>query len=98
MILNNDWLNNRIIVDVRTYVSIISLKTDETTEDCVQIVKYVLAELGATLNIKFLAIHCLRKPETASEESTTSQDTEGQSRPRPIVVRFFPAWTQIVFR
>ena len=27
MVLNNDWLNNRIILDVRTYVFIISLKT-----------------------------------------------------------------------
>ena len=27
MVLNKDWLNNRVILDVRTYVSIISLKT-----------------------------------------------------------------------
>ena len=75
---------------MRTCVSTISLKTQRKRlkPSCVQIVKDVLAELGAPSNIKFHAILCIGKRETVSEESIASQDTAGQSRPRPIVVLF----------
>ena len=61
---------------------------EENIEDCVQMVKEVLSELGAPPTIKFHAIHRTGKPNDAHKAPITSQNAVRSSRPRPIIVRF----------
>ena len=57
----------------------------ETNEECVQKVKQVFSDLGASSDVKFHAIHRAGKPNKNSGDSSTSA---GGLRPRPILARF----------